>query len=140
MWTMSPRTRCPSSSTDSGSGRVGDRLLAARLAGVEWPAAVAAEQARGLLPPGVLGQRVLDEVRPTVEAIHRAVLAEIGVGVEARTIDVNVDLGAAGVVAGTVIDVHGDTLVTATYSRLAAKHRIAAWVRLLAVSRRRGRA
>jgi exodeoxyribonuclease V gamma subunit len=117
-----------------GKWAVGDRLLAARLAGVAWPAAVAAEQARGLLPPGVLGQRVLDEVRPTVEAIHRAVLAEIGLGVEARTIDVNVDLGAAGVVAGTVIDVHGASLVTATYSRLAAKHRIAAWVRLLAVS------
>ncbi len=134
MWTMSPRTRCPSSSTDSGSGPSEIGCSPPVSPASAWPAAVAAEQARGLLPPGVLGQRVLDEVRPTVEAIHRAVLAEIGLGVGARTIDVNVDLGAAGVVAGTVIDVHGATLVTATYSRLAAKHRIAAWVRLLAVS------
>ena len=36
---------------------VGDRLLAARLAGVDPDDAVAAEQARGLLPPLALGQR-----------------------------------------------------------------------------------
>ena len=34
---------------------------------------------------------------------------------------------------GTVSGVSGDVLLTTTYSRIAPKHRIAAWVRLLAV-------
>jgi exodeoxyribonuclease V gamma subunit len=117
-----------------GRWGVGQRLLESRRRGADWATAVAAERARGLLPPGRLGQQVLDEVRPTVVAIHDAVTAAIGGAVEPRAIDVSVDLGAEGVVAGTVPDVHGVALVTATYSRVAAKHRLAAWVRLLALA------
>jgi exodeoxyribonuclease V gamma subunit len=117
---------------------VGDRLLAARLAGVDWEIALAAERARGLLPPGVLGAAVLDEIRPVVDAIHAAVVARADLGIEARSVDVEVDVGPAGLgagrVTGTVTGIRGATLVSATYSRLAAKHRIAAWVRLLAAT------
>ena len=47
--------------------------------------------------------------------------------------DVTVELGSPGVIVGTVAGVYGHTLVTATYSRVAAKHRIASWARLLAL-------
>ncbi|HEY2006369.1 MAG TPA: hypothetical protein VGG87_07945, partial [Solirubrobacteraceae bacterium] len=36
--------------------------------------------------------------------------------------------------SGTVSGVTGDVLLSATYSRVAAKHRLAAWVRLLALA------
>ncbi len=36
--------------------------------------------------------------------------------------------------SGTVSGVSGDVLLSTTYSRVAAKHRLAAWVRLLALA------
>ena len=45
--------------------QVGQRLLDARLAGASEDAAVAAERARGELPPGVLADPVLAKLRPT---------------------------------------------------------------------------
>jgi exodeoxyribonuclease V gamma subunit len=117
-----------------GLGRwaVGDRLLAARLDGVDLPDAVGAETARGLLPPRALGYAVVDEVAAVAAAIHAAVVAEIG-SAERTAIDVDAVVGAERIV-GTVPDVYGDVLLNATYSRVAAKHRIAAWVRLLALT------
>ena len=48
---------------------VGDRLLAGRLAGGERDAGVAAERARGSLPPGTLAEPVLGQVLPIVESL-----------------------------------------------------------------------
>jgi exodeoxyribonuclease V gamma subunit len=112
---------------------VGDRLLAARLVGVDPEDAVRAEKARGSLPPLALGQRVIDEVWPLVDEIAAAATAARG-GVDARTVDVRVDLGADGVVAGTVAGLHGSTLVTSAYATVGPRHRLAAWVRLLALA------
>jgi exodeoxyribonuclease V gamma subunit len=112
---------------------VGDRLLAARIAGVAPEDAVAAERARGLLPPLALGQRVVDDVWPLVDAIAARAATTIAAGA-ARTIDVRVDLGPPGVVAGSVGGVHGPTLMTVTFATVAPKHRLGAWVRLLALS------
>lgn len=121
--------------------RIGDRLLAARLAGADWDAAIAAERVRGELPPGPLGGLVLDQVMPAVEQIHDAVRptiegepAPIGVDV---AVDVPVDLtgrGGTTLLAGTVGGVRGATLLSATYSSLGPRQRLAAWVRLLALS------
>jgi exodeoxyribonuclease V gamma subunit len=47
---------------------------------------------------------------------------------------VRIDLGAGGVVAGTVAGVHGATLMSATYATVGARHRLDAWVRLLALT------
>jgi exodeoxyribonuclease V gamma subunit len=108
---------------------VGQRLLDARLAGVEPRTTVLAEIARGTLPPGVLGKPVIDRVQPTVEDIV-AHVPEGGAG----SVDVKVALGDGRTLGGTVAGVAGDTLRTVTYSRVSARHRLAAWVRLLALT------
>jgi exodeoxyribonuclease V gamma subunit len=52
----------------------------------------------------------------------------------ASTVDVDVDLGNGRRLSGTVTGVHSGVLASSSYSTLAGKHRIAAWVRLLAVA------
>jgi len=120
--------------TVDGLGRwaVGDRLLAAALAGVDLDRARQAELRRGALPPLRLGGAVLDEVRGNVEPI--ADVARRLRQSPARTLDVTVPLPDGRTLSGTVPGVHGDTLVRAVYSKLAAKHRLRAWVQLLAVT------
>ena len=51
------------------SWQVGQRMLDARLAGATADAAVAAERARGELPPGVLAEPVIAKLLPDVEQI-----------------------------------------------------------------------
>jgi len=108
---------------------VGDRLLEARLAGVDARTALLAEIARGTLPPGVLGEPIVQEVFPVVDAI----VAGVDGLVAADSVDVRVELGRGVRLTGTVPGVSGDVLRTVTYSRVAAKHRVTAWVRLLAL-------
>jgi exodeoxyribonuclease V gamma subunit len=111
---------------------IGDGLLAARLAGADPDACVAAEQARGLLPPGGLGGPVLRQVARTVEEIV-AVAVTAGGTHTADSLDVHIELGGA-VLTGVVPGVMGDVIRTTTYSKLGASHRLIAWVRLLALS------
>jgi exodeoxyribonuclease V gamma subunit len=109
--------------------QVGDRLLKARLAGAEGRVAALAEIARGTLPPGVLGEPVIRTVLPTVEGIVAHVPAT-----STTSVDVKVALKDGRTLRGTVPGVAGDTLLTVTYSRVNPRHRIAAWVRLLALT------
>jgi exodeoxyribonuclease V gamma subunit len=51
----------------------------------------------------------------------------------ARAVDAVVDLPSGTALTGTVPGVHGDVVVRTTYSRLGAKHRLRAWVQLLAL-------
>jgi exodeoxyribonuclease V gamma subunit len=97
---------------------------------VEGRTAILAEIARGTLPPGVLGQPVIGEVFPVVDAI---VSAADGL-VAADSVDVRVELPDGTRLSGTVPGVSGDVLRTVMYSRVAPKHRLAAWVRLLALA------
>jgi exodeoxyribonuclease V gamma subunit len=122
---------------------VGQRLLEALLRGVDQRTAILAEIARGTLPPGVLGKPVIDELSPVATAIvERAqAVAAGGVGATAGAggvsgdpIDVRVALGEGRLLSGTVTGVTGDLLLATTFSRVSAKHRIAAWVRLLALT------
>jgi exodeoxyribonuclease V gamma subunit len=113
---------------------VGDRLLSARLGGATADEAVLAEQARGMLPPGPLGAPVLAEVLLTVEALVDAVRGLPGAEVEPRSLEVNVRLPGGRAVIGTVAGVRAGTVVRCIYSSLAPKHRLATWVRFLAVS------
>jgi exodeoxyribonuclease V gamma subunit len=110
---------------------VGDRLVRDVLTGGDPQAAMLAEQLRGLLPPEELGTGVLTDivrrVRPLVEA---ALPLRSG---PSRTLDVDIDLGDRRL-TGTVGNVFGNNLVAVTYSSLAAKHRLAAWLDALALA------
>jgi exodeoxyribonuclease V gamma subunit len=119
-----------------GLGRwgVGQRLLDARLAGIDGRAATLAEIARGMLPPGKLGEPVVQDVYPVVTSLMTEVQALAVAPAAPASIDVRVGLSDGLVLSGTVPGVSGDLLLTTTYSRLAPKHRLTAWVRLLALT------
>jgi exodeoxyribonuclease V gamma subunit len=113
---------------------VGQRLLEALLAGTPIADAVEVEVARGTLPPGRLALPVLDRVRPVAEQIAAEVHALCGDGFEAASADVNLDLGDGRRLSGTVAGVGGDLVRTVAYSRVRPNARLAAWVRLLALT------
>jgi exodeoxyribonuclease V gamma subunit len=108
--------------------QVGERLLQARLAGTDRRAAILAEIARGELAPGQLGLPQMREIEPVVDEI----VARAPAGA-ASSLDVRVPLPGGRVLTGTVAGVVDDVLRTVTYSRVNPRHRISAWVRLLAV-------
>ena len=113
---------------------VGDRLLEARLAGADMEACRAAEMARGHLPPGALGAPVLERVAPLVDRIVAEARRLVDDASRPETVEVSLDLGGEVKVAGTVAGVFDELLRPVVYSRVGPKHRLAAWVRLLAVS------
>ncbi len=113
---------------------IGQRMLDARLAGVEGRTTVLAEIARGTLPPGALGEPVINEVFPIVDAIATEAEVLVGTGAPPGSIDVRVALGDGRSLSGTIPGISGHILRAVTYSRVAAKHRLAAWVRLLALT------
>jgi exodeoxyribonuclease V gamma subunit len=113
---------------------VANRLLEARLRGTSLRLAAGAEKARGMLPPGALGDRVIDDVRELVIAIATVASTLVTPGADRDPFDVRVALGEGRVLTGTVTGVNAQTLLSASYSRVAPRHRIAAWVRFLALS------
>jgi len=113
---------------------VGDRLLAARLVGVSPEDALAAEAARGLLPPSPLAAAILDEVVPCVEQILECFGAEPCASSPSASYEVNVELPDGRYLIGSVSGARDATIITCTYSSLKAKQRLAAWVRFLALS------
>jgi exodeoxyribonuclease V gamma subunit len=113
---------------------IGQRVLDALLAGADAAQCRAAELARGLLPPGALGTKVVDAVLPAAGDVAALAARVVDGAGEARSVQVDVDLGAGRTLVGTVPDVFGPVLRAATYSRIGPRHRLAAWVRLLAVT------
>jgi exodeoxyribonuclease V gamma subunit len=111
---------------------IGERMLTSRLAGVDARAFAGAELRRGTLPPLRLGAAVLAGLEPGVDALVRACAPVVAA--PATTVDVDLDLGDGRRLSGTVTGVHDTVLAASSYSTLAPKHRIAAWVRLLAVA------
>ncbi len=114
---------------------VGERLLRARLAGVDGHRAIQAEIARGLLPPSVLGKPVIFELYPVVEAIFRTAQAlQRRDRDQSHPLDVHVELPGGRLLSGTVSSLGGDLLLFPTYSRINPSHRLGSWVRLLAAT------
>jgi exodeoxyribonuclease V gamma subunit len=111
---------------------VGERLLEAMLAGTDGRTAIRAEIAAGKLPPGQLGFPVVQEIWEGVSEIAGQARALIGEQ-EPRSVDVKVDLGGGRRLTGTVAGVRGSLLTTVTYSKVSPRHRLGAWVRLLAL-------
>jgi exodeoxyribonuclease V gamma subunit len=109
---------------------VGQRLLDAVIAGTDGRTAIRAEIAAGKLPPGQLGKPVVDDIWVGVDEIAQQARALIAG--EARSVDVKVDV-AGRRLTGTVPGVRDSVLATITYSKVNPRHRIGAWVRLLAL-------
>lgn len=115
-----------------GQWGIGDRLLNALLAGGDPDEVCAAELARGSLPPGQLGRNSLDKARTEAEAI--AVAARAVADGPRRSLEVDVALPDGRQVVGTVPDVIGETIRSATFSRLKPKPKLRAWVHLVAAA------
>ncbi len=111
---------------------VGQELLDALVAGVDGRTACLAAIRRGTLPPGDLGRPLLVEIFDTARAIATA--AEALISAPRGAVDLHVELPEGRTLTGTVPGVAGETLLASTYSRLAARHRIVTWVRLLALT------
>ena len=110
---------------------LGQRMLDAQLEGSDPVAAYRAEIARGLLPPGLLAKRVVEDALGVVAAI----VAEVPEpDATPASVDARLVLPDGRPFGGTVRDVVGDTLRIVTFSRVGPKHRLAAWVRLLALA------
>jgi exodeoxyribonuclease V gamma subunit len=110
---------------------VGDRLLKARLSGQPIEAVQQAEWRRGTLPPQQLGRRQLGEVLATLDPI---VTAAGGLfDPDGRAVDVTIDLDGRRL-TGTIGSLHDCAVVRVEYSRLGARHRLGAWLQLLALT------
>jgi exodeoxyribonuclease V gamma subunit len=113
---------------------VGQRLLEARLAGTDPVACAAAEVARGVLPPGQLGQEVLDELGPAVDRLVDQAERLAPAAGEAGSVEVHLPLPGGGLLMGSVPGVHGDLVRAVAFSRVGPRQRLTAWVRLLALT------
>lgn len=110
---------------------IGERVLQRCLSGTSQRTAAQLEYLRGDLPPGPLGNKALRDIGGRVVALLQA--SEIERQAEASAIDIAVPLADGRTLSGTVSGVRGPTILSVTYSTLAAKHRLTAWVRYLAV-------
>ncbi len=138
---------------------VGDRMLRALQGGATLDQARAAELGRGLLPPGALGGHQLNEVEQAVALLAASARQQLLTAREdadpgpepapaPASVEVHVRLPDGRMLIGTVPDVY-DTgpadpqigpaagagpsrIVRCVYSKLGAKHRLAAWARFLA--------
>ncbi|MBI3224374.1 MAG: exodeoxyribonuclease V subunit gamma [Mycolicibacterium cosmeticum] len=111
---------------------IGDRMLSAVLAGKDPQQIMRAEIRRGTLPPGELGRQIMSDVAAGVRVIATTA-AEYVEGQVSDSVDVSLQLDDVRL-RGTVNDLYGHVLLSASYSRLSPKHRISAWVRLLAIA------
>ncbi|HYH35178.1 MAG TPA: exodeoxyribonuclease V subunit gamma [Nocardioides sp.] len=111
---------------------IGDRMVNAVLAGDDAQAICTAELHRGEIPPGRLGERALTEIATLAQALVTETSRVHTTDPE--SLEVELDLGGSRLV-GTVAGLHGDHhLLRLTYSRLAAKHLLPAWLELLAAT------
>ncbi|MBA2770194.1 MAG: exodeoxyribonuclease V subunit gamma [Sporichthyaceae bacterium] len=116
---------------------VGERVLRDRVAGVEVGECMTLELRRGALPPGLIGLTALREVGRNVEKIVEASADERAHEPESQDIDISlagIGLPDGTRLTGTVAGVRGDTIVSLTYSKLAARQRLHAWVELVALT------
>jgi len=110
---------------------VGERLLLLHLQGQELETLQAAEWRRGTLPPRAFGSRVLEDVGAKVAEV----VASAGPFLSAPATKVEVATELAGrPLVGTVAGVHGDDLVQVSYAKLSARHKLTAWIQLLALA------
>ena len=110
---------------------IGERLLRLRTAGHVPELLIAAEWRRGYLPPRALGHKAIQDIAAQVEQLIQ--IAQPFLTDQPTPHEVLADLGDVRL-TGTVSGVIGDCVVHVSYSRLTAKHRLQAWLELLALT------
>ncbi|HTX00847.1 MAG TPA: hypothetical protein VMD59_18850, partial [Acidimicrobiales bacterium] len=113
---------------------VGERILAARMAGLPMSVCVAAERARGSLPPGTLADELIESTVELVETLLRACAQAVDLDAPRRTLDVRLELGSGTMLVGSVAGVYGEVACSLGYSRISGGRRLESWIRLLALS------
>lgn len=116
-----------------GRWQVGTNYLTARSRGIDARDACMAEIRRGTLPPEQLGKSVIDQQVLRVEALI-ALAEQVLPNGEHEACDVRVPLSGGVLLTGTIDGIEAGILGDVTLSKLKAKHRLSAWVRLLALS------
>ncbi len=110
---------------------IGNRLLQRHLDGVSLDRLAGAEWRRGDLPPRELGAKTLRPIGAEVEALTATAQPYLVGERTAEDVEVHLD---GRTLSGTVASVYGSRIVTVLYSRLGAKHRLQAWIQLLALT------
>ena len=100
------------------------------LGGSDEASCLAAESARGALPPGMLAGDVLSRISGPLSDLVDAGSTPLA----PVSLDAYVELPGAPSVVGTVAGVHGDTILSVTYSKLGPAARLIAWLRLLVLT------
>lgn len=117
--------------------KVGDRMLTARLAGMDIRAWVEFERARGTLPPGVLEDELVDGLAAVVSAIaSESIIRGVRPG-PSEPYEVDVELADRTRVVGTVplrLDPATPGPARVQYSKVRAIHHLAAWLDLMVLS------
>ncbi len=109
---------------------LGERMLVSVMAGGDVDACLAAERARGMLPPGSLSD-------PMIESVLSDLVGLVGASSDDRpptSTAVNVTLPGGTTLVGTVPRIRGNVIHRVTFSRMSAGLRIVAWLHLLALS------
>ena len=127
-----PDDALPVALDDLQQWQVGDRALRARLRGESTAAVCRVEAARGELPPHPLSDALVKRIGTRVDALLAAAAPFLADAPDA--VDVDVALPGGHRLLGPVGGVRGDAVVTVTYSTPRGKHRVRAWVELLALT------
>lgn len=106
--------------------QIGDRLLGLVERGRSLDQAVAQELHRGSVAPGEIGRRLVETTAIEVQDVLQAVQRFDGA---AQWHPIALNVGDHTVTG--VITTRGDTILTRSYSRISAKSKFSAWVRLL---------
>jgi exodeoxyribonuclease V gamma subunit len=126
-----PDEQIPVQLTGLDSWSIGERLLRLRLAGQEPTSMIDAEWRRGYLPPRGLGQMAIQEITNQVEQLVQT--AQPFLTDQPVPYEVQADVGDRRL-TGTVNGVVGDSVVHVSFSKLAPRHRLQAWLELLALT------
>jgi exodeoxyribonuclease V gamma subunit len=131
-WDVEVRDDMPVELDGLQEWNIGDRMLAAALAGVPNDSFKNAEWRRSTLPPGRIGMQTYNRIAETVNALSAAAVNFLVASPDLR--DVDIDLGGGRRLLGTITGVHGQDLTRVSYSSVKTKHRLDAWVQLLALA------
>jgi exodeoxyribonuclease V gamma subunit len=110
---------------------IGERLVSARLRGAEAADSLVAERARGSIPPGLIGEKRLDQIAELVEFVMTQARGVLDLDAAQQTLDVRVLLDDGRFIGGTISGLRGDVLQHVGFSRVGPRQRLGAWARLL---------